>query len=84
MTLPCGLLTINTCSSVSWNVMGEFGSVSAVVKAGMVMDPYRPRFQLLHDCSLKINDLILNDARTYFCHSNRIHSSISLHIIESK
>lgn len=81
MTLPCGVPTVNTCS---WNVMGEFGSVSAVVNAGTVTDPYVLRFRLLEDCSLKINDLILNDARTYFCHSNGIHSSISLHIVESE
>lgn len=84
MTLPCGVPTVNTCSSVSWNVMGEFGSVSAVVNAGMVMDPYMLRFSLLKDCSLKIKDLILVDARTYFCHSNGINSSVSLHIVESE
>lgn len=84
MTLPCGVPTVNTCSSVSWNVMGEFGSVSAVVNTGTVMDPYMPRFRLLKDCSLKINDLIMNDARTYFCHSKGINSSVSLHIIKSE
>ncbi|XP_056901398.1 uncharacterized protein LOC130532665 isoform X3 [Takifugu flavidus] len=82
VTLPCGVPTVNTCSSVSWNVIGEFGSVSAVVNAGTVMDPYMPRFRLLKDCSLKINDLILTDARTYLCHSNGIHSNVSLYIIE--
>lgn len=62
--------------------MGEFGSVSAVASAGSVMAPYRLRFALLQDCSLMINHLILNDARTYWCHSHGINSSVSLHIVE--
>lgn len=82
MTLPCGVPTFKPCSSVSWKVMGEFGSVSVVVNARTVMGPYTARFSLLQDCSLKINNLILDDARTYLCHSNGIYSSVSLHIVE--
>lgn len=82
VTLPCGVPPVKPCSSVSWSVMGEFGSVSAVANAGSVMAPYKLRFGLLKDCSLKINNLNLNDARTYWCHSNGINSSVSLHIVE--
>lgn len=59
-----------------------FGSVSAVANAGSVMAPHKLRFGLLKDCSLKIYNMDLNDARTYWCHSNGINSSVSLHIVE--
>lgn len=62
--------------------MEEFGSVSAVADAGSVTAPYKLRFGLLEDCSLKIKNLKLNDARTYWCHSNRINSSVSLQFVE--
>lgn len=62
--------------------MGQFGSVSAVADAVSVTPPYELRFGLLPDCSLKIINLNLNDARTYWCHSNGIKSSVSLHIVE--
>lgn len=82
MTLPCGGPPARPCSSVSWSVMGQFGSVSAVADAGSVTPPYQLRFGLLQDCSLKIINLNLNDARTYWCHSNGIISSVSLYIVE--
>lgn len=82
MALPCGVPPGKACSSVSWSMMEEFGSVSAVANAGSVVAQYKLRFGLLKDCSLKINHLNLIDARTYWCHSNGINSSISLHIVE--
>lgn len=80
--MPCGGPPVRPCSSVSWSVMGQFGSVSAVADAGSVTPPYELRFGLLQDCSLKIINLNLNDARTYWCHRNGINSSVSLHIVE--
>ncbi|CAG12033.1 unnamed protein product [Tetraodon nigroviridis] len=82
VTLPCGVPPAKACSSVSWSRLEEFGSVSAVASGGSVRPPYRLTFGLLKDCSLKINSLKLNDARTYWCHSNGINSSVSLHIVE--
>lgn len=80
--MPCGGPPARPCSSVSWSVTGQFGSVSAVADAGSVTPPYRLRFGLLQDCSLKIINLSLDDARTYWCHSNGMNSSVSLHIVE--
>lgn len=82
VTLPCGIPSIKSCSSISWSVAGEFGSVSEVVKAGRVMPPNVHRLGLLQDCSLKINQLILNDARIYSCDDGALNSSVSLHFLE--
>lgn len=41
--------------------MEDFGSVSAAARAVLVMAPYKLRFGLLKDCSLKINNLNLNE-----------------------
>lgn len=62
--------------------MEEFGSVSAVANAGSLMAPYKLRFGLLTDCSLKIHNVNLDDARTYWCQSNGMNSSVSLYIVE--
>lgn len=82
VTLPCDIPFIKSCSSISWSMAGEFGSVSEVVKAGKVTPPNIHRLGLLKDCSLKINQLILNDARIYFCNGGEHNSSVSLHILE--
>lgn len=64
--------------------MGEFGSVMEVVKTGRLTPPNTFRHGLLKDCSLRINSVILNDARTYSCDRGEIKSSVSLHIVESE
>ncbi|XP_071326369.1 uncharacterized protein cyp21a2 isoform X3 [Trachinotus anak] len=61
---------------------GEFGSVTEVVKAGRVTGPDPTRLGLLKDCSLEINNPVLNDARLYTCGSGALNSSVSLLILE--
>lgn len=84
VTLPCGIPFINSCSSINWSMAGEFGSVSEVVEAGKITPPNNLRLGLLKDCSLKINQLVHNDARIYFCGSGELRSNVSLHILESE
>ncbi|XP_074510067.1 uncharacterized protein LOC141779222 [Sebastes fasciatus] len=76
ITLPCGVPSIKSCSSVNWNMAGKFQSV---VRAGRVT---APRLGLLKDCSLQINHLVLDDARLYSCDSGVLNSSVSLQILE--
>ncbi|KAK9513647.1 hypothetical protein VZT92_027163 [Zoarces viviparus] len=84
ITLPCGIPSIESCSSVNWNIAEEFQSIAEVVKAGKVTapSPNALRLGLLKDCSLKINHLELNDARLYSCDSGTLNSSVSLQILE--
>ncbi|XP_031708340.1 uncharacterized protein LOC116386357 isoform X2 [Anarrhichthys ocellatus] len=84
ITLPCGIPSIESCSSVNWNMAEEFQSIAEVVKAGKVTapSPNALRLGLLKDCSLKINHLELNDARLYSCDSGTLNSSVSLQILE--
>lgn len=81
ITLPCAIPSIRFCSSINWNRTEEFQSVAEVVKAGRVKSP---RHVLLKDCSLRINHLVLDDARLYICDSGTLNSSVSLQILESK
>ncbi|XP_029308252.1 uncharacterized protein LOC115021757 isoform X2 [Cottoperca gobio] len=60
---------------------GEFRTVTEVVKAGMVTAPNALRLGLLKDCSLKINRLVLDDARIYSCNSGLLNSNVSLQIL---
>ncbi|XP_034731019.1 uncharacterized protein LOC117946764 [Etheostoma cragini] len=80
ITLPCGKPFIKSCTSVNWNIADKVGL--EVVKAGRVTAPYAFRFGLLKDCSLEINNLVLDDARLYSCHSQVFNSSVSLQILE--
>ncbi|XP_054477961.1 uncharacterized protein LOC129109844 isoform X2 [Anoplopoma fimbria] len=84
VTLPCGIPSIKSCSSVNWNMAEEFQWITEVVKAGKVTAPGLTglRLGLLKDCSLKINHLELNDARLYSCDSGKLNSTVSLHILE--
>ncbi|XP_056237166.1 uncharacterized protein LOC130172445 isoform X2 [Seriola aureovittata] len=82
ITLPCGIPSVRSCSSINWNMTGEFGSVTEVVKAGQVTAPDVPRHGLLKDCSLEINRPVRNDARLYTCGSGALNSSVSLQILE--
>ncbi|KAI9536508.1 hypothetical protein NQZ68_032303 [Dissostichus eleginoides] len=59
---------------------GEFHTVTEVVKAGRVTAPERGA--LLKDCSLKINHLVLDDARLYSCDNGVLNSNVSLEILK--
>ncbi|XP_044213883.1 uncharacterized protein LOC122986657 [Thunnus albacares] len=80
--LPCGIPSIKSCSSTNWNMIGEFRSVTEVVKEGKVTRPNAHRLILLRDCSLQINHLVNNDARLYTCESGSFNSSVSLKILK--
>ncbi|XP_039973232.1 uncharacterized protein LOC120783905 isoform X2 [Xiphias gladius] len=82
VTLPCGIPPVRSCSSISWNMTGEFGSVTEVVKAGRVTAPNLHRLGLLKDCSLEIHRPVLNDARFYSCYSGALSSGVSLQSLE--
>ncbi|XP_063735102.1 uncharacterized protein LOC134861651 isoform X2 [Eleginops maclovinus] len=82
ITLPCGIPSIKHCSSVNWNMAGEFHAVTEVVKAGRVTAPNTLRVALLKDCSLKIDHLVLDDAQLYFCDNGVLNSSVSLQILK--
>ncbi len=84
VTLPCRIPSIKPCSSINWSMAGEFGSVTEVVKAGMVTAENNPRLGLLKDCSLKISHLELEDARRYSCYNGALYSNVSLGILEGK
>ncbi|XP_074539359.1 uncharacterized protein LOC141800594 [Halichoeres trimaculatus] len=78
VTLPCGVPSITSCSSVSWN---RPETLTKVVKEGLVTEEFAPRFSLLQDCSLKINHLELRDAHPYSCESGGLTSGVSLSIL---
>ncbi|KAM9309730.1 uncharacterized protein KZ484_025700 [Pholidichthys leucotaenia] len=79
ITLPCGIPSIKSCSSVNWVMQGEFRSIDEVVKAGRVIDP--SRHVLLKDCSLQISNVVLNDARLYSCESGTLNANVSLQFL---
>lgn len=84
VTLPCGIPSVKSCSTVSW-LMGEsFGTLDEVVKAGRVTAPSGHRHTVLKDCSLEITHLVLDDARFYLCQSESLNSSVSLQLLQSK
>ncbi|XP_026150049.1 uncharacterized protein LOC113122729 [Mastacembelus armatus] len=82
ITLPCGIPSIRSCTSINWGIVGENEPRSKVVTAGRVTAPDLGRFSLLKNCSLKINNLVLNDAKDYFCKSGALSSNVSLRIPE--
>lgn len=86
VTLPCSVPSIQSCSSVNWNMVEEFQSITGVVKAGEVTAPGGKalRLGLLKDCSLEITHLELTDARLYSCDTGTLNSSVSLQILEGK
>ncbi|XP_055358941.1 uncharacterized protein LOC114842468 isoform X2 [Betta splendens] len=73
VTLPCALTSSRDCSSVKWSVAGEFHSLTEVVRS--------PRLVLLQDCSLRIEQLEVNDARLYVCASGALSSNVSLQLL---
>ncbi|XP_068995811.1 uncharacterized protein [Embiotoca jacksoni] len=82
ITLPCGIPSITSCSSVNWNMSGHFGLPTEMVKAGKVTVPNGHRHVLLKDCSLEITHLVLNDAQLYSCHSETLNSNVSLQFLQ--
>ncbi|KAF7665746.1 hypothetical protein LDENG_00132660 [Lucifuga dentata] len=82
ITLPCVIPSVSTCSSISWNMAGEFGSVTQVVAAGRITASKSHRLSLMQDCSLQINHLEIDDARLYTCNSGTFNSSVSLEILQ--
>ncbi|XP_030250557.1 uncharacterized protein LOC115567845 isoform X2 [Sparus aurata] len=82
VTLPCGIPSIQSCSSINWSVSGVVESDPQVVRAGRVTAPNALRLRLLKDCSLEIRQLLLNDARLYSCDNGALNSSVSLRILK--
>lgn len=82
--LPCSIPDIKSCSSMNWTMAGAFGSASEVVRAGRVMPSNTLRLILQWDCSLKISQLTLDNARIYTCSHGALNASVSLHILEGK
>lgn len=69
---------------MNWTMAEAFGSASEVVRAGRVMPSNTLRLVLQWDCSLKISQMILDDARMYTCSNGALNASVSLHILERK
>ncbi|XP_026040586.1 uncharacterized protein LOC113032125 isoform X1 [Astatotilapia calliptera] len=81
VTLPCGIPSIKTCSSISWDMSAEFNLTDEIIKKEKPTAPSSHRYRLLKDCSLQITQLVLNDARLYTCKSGTLKSSVSLRIL---
>ncbi|XP_065814357.1 uncharacterized protein [Labrus bergylta] len=79
ITLPCGIPSITSCSSVIWS---RFDPVTELVKAEQVTDPYVRRLRLQKDCSLQISLMELPDAQLYSCKSGALSSNASLRILQ--
>lgn len=84
VTLPCGIPSIKTCSSISWDMSAEFNLTDEIIKKEKPTAPNSHRYRLLKDCSLQITQLVLNDARLYTCKRGTLKSSVSLRILCSK
>uniref|UniRef100_A0A3P8NCH8 Ig-like domain-containing protein n=1 Tax=Astatotilapia calliptera TaxID=8154 RepID=A0A3P8NCH8_ASTCA len=74
VTLPCGIPSIKTCSSISWDMSAEFNLTDEIIKKEKPTAPSSHRYRLLKDCSLQITQLVLNDARLYTCKSGTLKS----------
>ncbi|KAL3980879.1 ubiquitin carboxyl-terminal hydrolase 5/13 [Sarotherodon galilaeus] len=81
VTLPCGIPSIKTCSSISWDMSAEFNLTDEIINGEKPTAPNSHRYRLLKDCSLQITQLVLNDARLYTCKSGTLKSSVSLRIL---
>ncbi|XP_030606615.1 uncharacterized protein LOC115795003 [Archocentrus centrarchus] len=81
VTLPCGIPSIKSCSSINWDMRAEFGSTDKVIQKGKVTAANGHRYHLLKDCSLQITHLVLNDARLYTCKSETLSLNVSLWIL---
>lgn len=85
ITLPCGLPSVKSCSSINWTMEGQMKVwLSEVVTDGRLMSSEGGRYRLLQSCSLKIAHVQQEDARQYTCNSGTLSSSVSLRILERK
>ncbi|KAM9723276.1 uncharacterized protein ACNS7B_018738 isoform 2-T2 [Menidia menidia] len=81
ITLPCGLTSIKSCSSIKWNKVDAKGFAEEV-KAGEGRYPKDYKHRLLKDCSLEISRLAQDDACLYSCENGKHTSNVSLHLLE--
>lgn len=83
VTLPCGLPSVGSCSSLNWIVSDNIW-VAEAVTAGKVTFSKENKYRLLKDCSLEIAEMERDDARDFTCQSGALNSSVSLRFLESK
>ncbi|XP_035988388.1 uncharacterized protein LOC110368551 [Fundulus heteroclitus] len=81
VTLPCGLPSGGSCSSINWTQTFIVWHTD-VVTAGKVTPSEENKFHLLEDCSLDILQMERDDARLYTCKSGALNSSVSLRFVE--
>lgn len=77
--MPCPIASITSCSSVGWNMSGDMPT--PLVKAGVAVRP-ESRLRLAADCSLQIDHLEVDDARTYSCSVGGSSAGLSLQILQ--
>ena len=83
--LPCPIPLVGPCSEVNWKVSDSFpGFYTEVVRAGLVTADEPPTVRLGAGCSLHIDRLEQDSARTYVCSNGRFNASLSLEILSSK
>ncbi|XP_030214639.1 uncharacterized protein LOC115545512 isoform X2 [Gadus morhua] len=80
--LPCPIPLVGPCSEVNWKVSDSFpGFYTEVVRAGLVTADEPPTVRLGAGCSLHIDRLEQDSARTYVCSNGRFNASLSLEIL---
>ncbi|CAL8249463.1 unnamed protein product [Boreogadus saida] len=80
--LPCPIPSVGPCSEVNWNVFTFVpGFYTEVVRAGLVTADQPPTMRLGAGCSLHIDRLEQDSARTYVCSNGRFNASLSLEIL---
>ncbi|XP_047216214.1 uncharacterized protein LOC124865282 isoform X3 [Girardinichthys multiradiatus] len=81
VTLPCGLPSVGSCSSINWTEKFYVWD-SEVVTAGKVTYFKENKYNLLKDCSLEIPKMERHDAKLYTCESGALNSSVSLRFLD--
>ncbi|MEQ2296683.1 hypothetical protein AMECASPLE_027102 [Ameca splendens] len=81
VTLPCGLPSVGSCSSINWTQRFYVWD-SQVVTAGKVTYFKENKYNLLKDCSLEIPKMERDDAKLYTCESGALNSSVSLRFLD--
>ena len=84
VTLPCLLPSAGPCSERHWNISTGPVFHTEVARAGVVTAAHRPTLRLGAGCSLHIDRLEQDSARTYVCGDGRSSTSLSLEILQSK
>ncbi|XP_056449227.1 uncharacterized protein LOC130384863 isoform X1 [Gadus chalcogrammus] len=79
--LPCPIPSVEPCSEVNWKVSSFLGFYTEVVRAGLVIADEPPTVRLGAGCSLHIDRLEQDSARTYVCSNGRFNASLSLEIL---